>query len=69
MGYLIKITYGDKVTYVSKFRFNSNESDTDAKFDAAVKAINAEYKEHGHFKTKADVLNHFRRYGFYSIDI
>lgn len=67
MSYVINIMYGE-VCQQQRFRFDtSNTSNPDEKFDEAVKAINKHYKEHGRYKTSAEVTEHFRKYGFYRV--
>jgi hypothetical protein len=59
--------YGEGVTRVKRFGFTS-ESETAAEdFDKAVKEINKVYHESGHFHTKEEVNNHFKKYGFNEI--
>ena len=61
----IRITYGkDENTTTERFTFYSDSENRDDEFDKAVKQINKLYKESGHFKTRNEVLNHFKSYGF-----
>lgn len=63
--YHIRITYGtDADTRTDRFTFYSEKETHRDDFDTAVKSINALYKKHGHFKSRADVVNHFAKYGF-----
>jgi hypothetical protein len=59
--------YGDNVVYTKKFGFTTGSTTADEDFDKAVKEINKIYHENGHFKTKQEVLEHFRKYGFSEI--
>lgn len=67
MSYMINIMYGDRA-HMQRFRFDGGDMENqDAKFDEAVKAINKVYKENGRYKTSTEVINHFKKYGFYRI--
>lgn len=67
MSYLINIMYGES-RQQQRFRFDtSNTLNPDEKFDEAVKAINKHYKENGRYKTSLEVIEHFKKYGFYRI--
>lgn len=68
MSYLINIMYGD-IAFTKRFRFDSDKEDDSEDFDRAVKDINKMYHENGRFKTSEEVVEHFRKYGFYQIGV
>jgi hypothetical protein len=59
--------YGESITRVKRFGFISNSETAVEDFDNAVKEINKIYHESGHFRTKEEVNNHFKKYGFTEI--
>ena len=68
MAYSIRVMYGKGVPATKRFSFESlTEANADIEFDKAVKEINKIYKETGRFDTMEEVVNHFKKYGFYRI--
>lgn len=68
MSYLINIAFGN-VRTVKRFRFESESETSDEDFDKAVKSINKKYKDNGRFMSQSEVIDHFKKFGFYRLPI
>lgn len=64
MNFTIRIMYGEDPGWTKRFGFYSDAETATEDFDKAVKSINQIYHAQGRFRTKQEVVSHFKQYGF-----